>query len=81
MVSDFVACYQMYLGSTISFYNFDNEGSIDFVACYQMYWESSRAWLRLGDLIRGLYTGAPHTFALNIGLFILKIMINFVTKS
>ena len=49
MVSDFVACYRMYLGSTISFYNFDNEGSIDFVACYRMYWEGSRAWLRLGD--------------------------------
>ena len=32
-------------------------------------------------LIHGLYIGALHTFALNMGLFILKIMINFVTKS
>ena len=32
-------------------------------------------------LIHGLYIGAPHTFALNISLLILKIIINFVTKS
>ena len=77
MVSDFVACYRMYLGSTISFYNFDNEGSIDFVACYRMYGERSRAGKGRVTLIHGLYIGAPHTFAVNIGLFILKISLHY----